>query len=100
MNYSVCCDFDGTISIGDVGNNLFRTFSAIPLEGILNAWKNGKIDSRECLKRECELVTVTEEQLINFADKQKIEPTFKKFYFYCKEKKWNFLILSDGLELY
>lgn len=100
MKYSVCCDFDGTISIGDIGNRFFRTFTSIDLDGILNEWKAGRIDSRECLTRECEYVTVTKEEFTEFTDKQKIDPTFHTFYDFCKEKNWRLLILSDGLDFY
>ena len=100
MKYSVYCDFDGTISIGDIGNRLFRTFATGNIDGILNEWKEGKIGSRECLRRECELVSATKEELLTFSDEQKIEPSFKKFYDYCKRRNWNFLIVSDGLDFY
>jgi len=100
MGYSVCCDFDGTISIGDIGNRLFRTFATESIDEILDEWKEGNIDSRECLRKECDLVEVTKEELTEFADRQKIEPSFKRFYEYCKKREWNFLVLSDGLDFY
>ena len=97
MGYSVCCDFDGTISIGDIGNRLFRTFATESIDEILDEWKQGDIDSRECLRKECDLVEVTKKELTEFADKQKIEASFKRFYEYCRKREWNFKqIFLDG----
>ena len=52
---AVFCDFDGTISIQDVGNRLFHHFSDGKSDDPVAKWRSDQIDSRQCLIDEAAL---------------------------------------------
>ncbi|MCP4569494.1 MAG: MtnX-like HAD-IB family phosphatase [FCB group bacterium] len=94
-------DFDGTISIGDVGNRLFQHFSDGRSGKAVDLWLAGKIDSRQCLEEEGQsLRDVTAEELFDFFDGFAIDPDFSPFVDFCRDSGWPLYILSDGLDIY
>jgi 2,3-diketo-5-methylthio-1-phosphopentane phosphatase len=99
-NKLVLVDFDGTITKNDVGALLFDSFSKEKNKRIVSQWLEGKISSKECLQKECELIEITKKQLKNFALSQKIDENFPDFVDLCKREKKDLVILSDGLDYY
>jgi 2-hydroxy-3-keto-5-methylthiopentenyl-1-phosphate phosphatase len=99
-NKLVLVDFDGTITENDVGALLFNSFSGEKSKRVVSQWIKGKISSKECLKRECELIEITKKELKNFALSQKIDEHFCDFVDLCKRKMMELAILSDGLDYY
>jgi len=99
-NKLVLVDFDGTITENDVGALLFNSFSRGKSKKIVSEWLQGKISSKECLQKECELIEITKEELKNFALSQKIDEHFPDFVDLCKGDKASIVILSDGLDYY
>ena len=99
-NKLVLVDFDGTITENDVGALLFNSFSKGKNKKIVSEWIKGKISSKECLRRECQLIEITKKQLENFALSQKIDEHFLDFVDLCKGDKVDIVILSDGLDYY
>lgn len=98
---AVFCDFDGTISIQDVGNRLFHHFSDGKSDDPVAKWRSDQIDSRQCLIDEAALMRdVTESELNEFIDRFEIDPAFGAFVDFCRTQKWPVYILSDGLDLY
>lgn len=94
-------DFDGTISNQDVGNRLFHHFSHGKSEELVNRWKADEIDSRECLLEESMLIDdLSEEELFAFVDCFEIDPDFKSFVEFCRNRELQLFILSDGLDIY
>ncbi len=98
----VICDFDGTISRRDIGHHFFKSF--IPCsderEKLLDRWKLGLISSRECLEKEIEWMEADIKDLDKFIQGEEIDPYFKDFVDFCNRRKYDFLILSDGLDYY
>ncbi len=106
-NKLVLVDFDGTITKNDVGALLFDSFSGEKSKRIVSEWLKGKISSKECLQKECELIEITKTQLKNFALSQKIDEHFPGFVDLCKRRSpesgsvgMDLAILSDGLDYY
>jgi 2,3-diketo-5-methylthio-1-phosphopentane phosphatase len=98
---AIFCDFDGTISVQDVGNRLFHFFSDGQSDGPVALWRADKIDSRKCLLDEAALMRdVTEADLNGFIDSFPIDPTFPAFADFCRAQHLPLYILSDGLDLY
>ncbi len=93
-------DFDGTISINDVGDKLFETFGQNGWKQAIEEWKAGLISSKECLSRCCAVTPITPKQFADFADKQQLDPHFKDFIVYCNEHNYPVTVLSDGLDNY
>ena len=96
----ILCDFDGTTAVNDVGNLFFRTFADGRCHEIVQSWKSGAINSKECLLRECAISRVTRAQFAAFADSQKMDPHFPGFVDYCKSRGFPVSIASDGLDFY
>jgi 2,3-diketo-5-methylthio-1-phosphopentane phosphatase len=96
----ILCDFDGTAAADDVGNLLFRKFAGDGCFDIIQLWKDGRISSKECILRECQLAEVTESELASFCDRQKLAPHFEEFLEYCQESDIPVDIVSDGLDFY
>jgi 2,3-diketo-5-methylthio-1-phosphopentane phosphatase len=98
--YIVLTDFDGTISTTDVGNRMFARFADDGWDAVVQRWKNGEIGSRDCLVAECSLARATPEQVKKFALTREIDPHFKSFEKYCRDRGVDVVILSDGLDYY
>jgi 2-hydroxy-3-keto-5-methylthiopentenyl-1-phosphate phosphatase len=96
----VFCDFDGTVSRRDVGNRLLHHFSGGTTNAIVRDWLEGRIDSRECLLRECALARATEEELRQFSLSQEIDPHFPELVSLLRERGIPLVVLSDGLDFY
>ncbi|MCZ6765643.1 MAG: MtnX-like HAD-IB family phosphatase [bacterium] len=98
---AILCDFDGTVSVDDVGNTLFQTFADPELSGpVIEDWKAGRISSRECLEREAELAHATRADLDEFAGRCQLDPYFKDFIDFTRKRGMEFVIVSDGLDHY
>jgi 2-hydroxy-3-keto-5-methylthiopentenyl-1-phosphate phosphatase len=96
----VLVDFDGTVTQKDVGALLFTTFSKRQSKKVVSQWLKGRISSKECLKKECELINITKSELRKFALSQKIDEQFPAFVDLCKREKLKLVIVSDGLDFY
>ncbi|RCK73603.1 MAG: 2-hydroxy-3-keto-5-methylthiopentenyl-1-phosphate phosphatase related protein [Ignavibacteriae bacterium] len=99
-------DFDGTISIGDVGYKLFLHFAGDKTNKIVENYINGKltaIEFYEELIKACGAISSTD--LFSFIDVQKIDTTFLDFLNFCSTKNQNekvldLFVVSDGFDLY
>ncbi len=96
----IFCDFDGTISVKDVGAEFFNGLVAGDHRKILDDWFNGRISSLECLTKECELVRVTREDADRLIDKQEVEPSFLEFHKEIRSVGIELIVLSDGFDYY
>lgn len=95
------CDFDGTITPEDVGNRLFRTYGGSRAEEIVEQYRAGLINARECLSRECEAAgLLTREMVESFADRWPVDPRVREFFGFCRSHDIPVTILSDGLDCY
>ena len=99
---AIVSDFDGTISVRDIGHHFFGTF--IPDQEsrrhLLHSWKIGLISSRECLEREIEWIEADVDDLNEFINKEKLDPYIKDFVDFCHRRNYEITILSDGLDYY
>lgn len=100
VNTIVVADFDGTVASSDVGYNFFRHFSGGKNNELLPFWKSGEMTTRECLQREAELVTVSQEDAYPFLDTFGLDPGFGQFVTTCNEQNIPLIIASDGLDFY
>ena len=99
---AIVSDFDGTITLRDVGQQFFEKF--IPdrkaHEELLDKWKIGLISSRECLEKEVAWVQAGIPDLDDFIENERLDPFFKDFVDFCNRRKFELMILSDGLDYY
>ena len=98
----VFCDFDGTITKRDTVDHLLESLAdntASPSwEEIEALWVSGEIGSRECMAQQVALLrggwTAVEKELATL----EIDPTFKSFAKFCKDRKIKLVVVSDGLD--
>ena len=93
-------DFDGTISIGDVGDKVFENFTDSTWRMVLQEWYDGRIGSKEYYVRCSKIMKMTEQQLNDFCEKQEIDKFFENFESYCQTKNYPVTVLSDGMDNY
>ena len=100
--YKVFIDFDGTISIEDVGDAIFSKFGDTEkVNNIISDLLCDKISSRQCWDDLCECVgSVNKKELEDFICSLDIEPTFKSFVEYCRVQNIELYVLSDGFDFY
>lgn len=98
----VFCDFDGTVAVQDVGNQLFRQFvGEEKAVEIVQRYLDGSITARQCLVQECEAIeSVTREEFDKFIDRFTLDSHFLSFFEFCRSKEIPLMILSDGLDAY
>jgi 2-hydroxy-3-keto-5-methylthiopentenyl-1-phosphate phosphatase len=98
---AVLCDFDGTVAQDDVGNLLFRTFAAHgDAAEVVSRWERGEISSRECLEQEASLASCCAEELRKFVHARPLDPYFKDFHDFARQRGIEVVVLSDGLDFY
>jgi 2-hydroxy-3-keto-5-methylthiopentenyl-1-phosphate phosphatase len=101
MKKLILCDFDGTISVRDMGYVLVTRFSSGDWESIDRDFREGKISSKEAYSRIVKILNGDESTLLRFIEEHSnIDPSFSIFYQYCREKGIDIKIVSDGLDFY
>lgn len=98
----VFVDFDGTITLEDVGEAIFRKFGEDEkVNKIIEDLLSDKISSRKCWDDLCKSVNViNKSELDDFIDSLDIDPTFIPFVKFCNEKGIEMVVLSDGFDYY
>jgi 2,3-diketo-5-methylthio-1-phosphopentane phosphatase/HAD superfamily hydrolase (TIGR01509 family) len=101
MKTLILCDFDGTITLRDMGYLLLNRFSRGDWETIDREFREGKIGSKEAYSRIVKTLQGDEQAVLDFIRKHShIDPDFPSFYRYCREKGIDVKIVSDGLDFY
>lgn len=95
-------DFDGTITLEDVGEAIFKRFGKPEkVNRIIEDLLTDKISSRQCWDELCSSVDiVSKSELDKFVDMLEIDPTFNEFVKYCSDNQLELIILSDGFDYY
>ncbi len=97
----IFCDFDGTISVNDLGNLVFTTFGDEDTWWeLVRQWRDKKISGRELWTRQAAASRMLPAELDRFAAKQPMDPGFQAFYDYCRQKNIPVAVLSDGMDAY
>lgn len=94
-------DFDGTVTIDDVGDALFERFGGIQCRDIIASYREGLITAAECFRREsaaCGVVNIPD--MNAFLDAQPIDQTFRDFVRFCRKEDIGLAIISDGMDYY
>jgi 2-hydroxy-3-keto-5-methylthiopentenyl-1-phosphate phosphatase len=97
----VLCDFDGTICTVDMGNEILNRFTGEGWNEIDRAYCAGEIGSRDAYSQIVSLLKGSKSQMLEFVGmSEKLDPHFPEFYAYCREKRIDLKIVSDGLDFY
>jgi 2,3-diketo-5-methylthio-1-phosphopentane phosphatase len=97
----ILCDFDGTISTVDMGNEILNRFTDKGWEEIDRAYCAGEIGSRVAYTQVASLFTGSRAQMLEFVCScEKIDPYFLEFHRFCQSRGVDLKIVSDGLDFY
>lgn len=96
----VFTDFDGTITIKDVGDELFRKYSKFDF--YIQKLLSGEISIHQYWIEVCKNLdrNVNQERIKQFALSFEVDPYFKQFAWFCEQNKIKLSIVSDGFDTY
>lgn len=99
----VFVDFDGTITANDVGYEMFSKFTSAATEPFVTEYRNGRIDSLECLSKECDIWNRKPppvDEVVRYVRQQPIAGGFDRFLEYLRELNIEITVLSEGFDFY
>ncbi len=97
-DWSVVCDFDGTISLTDTTDALLEAFADPEWHAIEERWVAGEIGSAECMRLQVALLDVSLEVMNRWLDKVEIDPHFAAFALMCERFGIALSVASDGID--
>jgi 2-hydroxy-3-keto-5-methylthiopentenyl-1-phosphate phosphatase len=101
MKTLILCDFDGTISVEDMGYVLLTRFSSGDWEAIDRQFCAGNIGSKEAYLQIAEILRGDEPAIRRFIGQHSnIDSSFSAFYHACRQSGIDIKIASDGLDVY
>jgi 2,3-diketo-5-methylthio-1-phosphopentane phosphatase len=95
---AIFCDFDGTITQLDVTDQILTQLAHPSWREIEREWMLGLIGSRECLERQMALVDAPVEDFHAVIDAVPIDPEFKPFCKFARQKRLPLYVVSDGFD--
>jgi len=96
----VVCDFDGTVCQVDMGNAFLERF-AEGWEEIDRSYSAGEVGSRAAYSRIAPLFRANRSQVLDFVlRRERLDPFFPEFLNFCRGRKIDLKIVSDGLDVY
>lgn len=101
LHPKIFVDFDGTITVQDVGNLFLSKFgNEEQALKFVAKWKRGELSGRDLTLKEAEYVRVSKDAALKYVEGFEIDLTFKDFVSYCKTNSIELTVLSDGLDFY
>jgi 2-hydroxy-3-keto-5-methylthiopentenyl-1-phosphate phosphatase len=91
-------DFDGTIAQVDVTDVILDQLADPAWREIEEEWVEGRIGSRECLRRQMALVRASSEDLDSLIDSVPLDPHFAAFHRWTRDFGAPFYVVSDGFD--
>jgi 2-hydroxy-3-keto-5-methylthiopentenyl-1-phosphate phosphatase len=94
-------DFDGTITINDVGDAMFERFGGLRCREYIDEYRKGLISAAECFRKEAAACgELNQQDLDVFLDSQPIDMTFMPFVEFCNSQQIDVTVFSDGMDYY
>ena len=94
----VLCDFDGTISLGDVTDLLLQRFAKDGWQEIEASWVRGEIGSRACMAAQIGLLDLGKSEFDAWLTEIEIDPAFAQFVSMARAHGIPLTVASDGLD--
>lgn len=91
-------DFDGTISLVDVTDQILERLADSAWHQVEERWVRGEIGSRQCLEQQMALVRTEAVPLDELIDSVPLDPGFVTFYRLVQARQIPFYVLSDGFD--
>lgn len=97
-DWTLLCDFDGTISVEDTTDTLLERFGKPGWEVLETEWRNGRIGSRDCMAGQIALLDMDKVELDAHLAERAMDPAFPDFVRNAQGQGMHIEILSDGLD--
>lgn len=97
-DWTILCDFDGTIAVEDVIDSLLDRYGLPGWEALERDWRAGRIGSRECMSGQVALLDMTREQLDTHLAALWIDHAFPDFVAKARQLDVPIRVVSDGLD--
>ncbi len=97
----VQCDFDGTVTHGDVSFLILDAFARENWRALLDEYMSGAITVGNFNTRAFHMVTADERKLLDFVKgKVQVRAGFKSFLAYCRRRDFRLVVVSNGVAFY
>ncbi len=103
MKLAIQCDFDGTVTVGEVSHLLLKEFADNSWSKIVDEFNDERMSVTDCMKKCFSLIRADERTMTEYIlsdGRVKVRDGFADFWGYCKEKDYHFSIVSNGLVFY
>lgn len=97
-DWTILCDFDGTIALEDVIDSLIERYGLPGCETLERDWRDGRIGSRKCMRGQVALLDMSPEQLDSHLARCQIDPAFPAFVETARARNIPLRVVSDGLD--
>jgi len=97
-DWTILCDFDGTIAVDDTTDTLLERFARRGWETLESDWRAGRIGSHDCMARQVALLDMSREELDGHLAERAIDPAFAAFVKTTHSRGVHLEVLSDGLD--
>ena len=98
VDWTLICDFDGTIARQDVTDVLLERFASVEWKLVERSWQAGRLSSRECLQRQVELLRVTRAQINAMLPQITLDPGFAAFVATAQAAGCEIHVASEGFD--
>ena len=99
--YTIQCDFDGTITVNNVSEELRKAYASEEWRGIEDGYKAGQFSVEESNRRQFALIQATEERIEQYVIRTTVvRPGFSAFVKYCQGEGIQLAVVSSGVDLY
>jgi 2-hydroxy-3-keto-5-methylthiopentenyl-1-phosphate phosphatase len=101
MSLKLFVDFDGTITVNDVGNQFFLTFGGPICNDLVRQYHEGHLTAQQCFRSELQAIgRISLAECEAFVARQEVTPGFPRFVDFCRNAGIDVAIVSDGLDFY
>ncbi len=98
QDLEIYCDFDGTITIGDVTDFLLEKLALPFWQDIEALWEKGEIGSRQCMALQIPLIQGGWKAIVEQLSYVQLDPSFTDFIYWCQQENLPVHIVSDGID--
>jgi len=97
-NWTILCDFDGTVSVEDITDSLLERFARAGWQAIEQAWRRGEIGSHDCMAEQVALLDANRDEIDAHLDGMMIDRAFPAFVAAVEHLGIPLAIVSDGID--